>query len=374
MHNRLLLNYLRYLSLLIAIAALGIFGGCTSIGYYAQAAKGQLLVMHHSKPIDRWLSDTQIDENLKMKLQQAKGIREFAIRELGLPDNASYRSYADIKRQYVVWNVVATPELSLVPERWCFLVAGCVDYRGYYDKQSAQDFADNLRKKGMDVRITGVPAYSTLGWFNDPVLSTFIHYPEHELARLIFHELAHQIAYAEGDSTFNESFATAVEEVGVSLWLTARGDPAINESYRQYELRKKEFLALLNTYRLRLESTYQQNISDDEKRQRKSEIIRSMDSDYAALKKTWDGYAGYDRWFNEPVSNAHFSLITTYHELVPEFRALMAGEKTLPNFYRRVKALAKMDSLTRRKMLGRDTSVVHRAPTKIEADRPAALQ
>ena len=365
---------MRYFYGIIALVFLVVSGGCTSIGYYAQAAKGHLSVMYQSKPIDRWLSDARLDQQLKIKLQQVQRIREFAVRELGLPDNDSYRSYADIKRQYVVWNVVATPELSLVPERWCFPVAGCVDYRGYYDMQSAQHFAGELRKKGMDVRVTGVPAYSTLGWFNDPVLSSFIHYPEHELARLIFHELAHQIAYAEGDSTFNESFATAVEEVGVSLWLSARGDPAINESYRLYELRRNEFLALLNTYRLRLESTYLQNMSDDEKRQRKSELIHSMVSEYADLKKAWGGYAGYDRWFNEPVSNAHFALIATYHELVPEFIALLEEEKTLPYFYLRVKQLAKMDAVSRRHVLRRHTSLVHHSDIKIQTDSPAALQ
>lgn len=365
---------LRYLLRALLVCSLALLSGCASLGYYAQAAQGQFSVLYKAKPINEWLSDSLVNESLKTKLRRVQEIREFAVRELGLPDNASYKKYADLKRPFVVWNVVATPEFSLVPEQWCFPVAGCVDYRGYYDKEAALSFAQDLRKKGLDVRVTGVPAYSTLGWFNDPVLSTFIHYPEPEVARLIFHELAHQVAYATGDSPFNESFATAVEEVGLSRWLDARGDDTMRDSYRIYRGRRDEFLALLNKYRLKLEANYQQPISDDEKRQRKSELMQSIQIGYSVLKQTWGGYSGYDRWFNEPVSNAHFALIATYNDLVPEFKALLAEQKTLPAFYAVVKALADRDSYTRHQMLERYKRVVHQPAVKNESNYAAASQ
>jgi len=365
---------LRYLVRALLVSSLALLCGCTSLGYYAQAAQGQFSLLYKAKPINEWLSDSLVNESIKTKLRRVQEIREFALRELGLPDNASYKNYADLKRPFVVWNVVATREFSLVPEQWCFPVAGCVDYRGYYDNEAALSFAVDLRKKGLDVRVTGVPAYSTLGWFNDPVLSTFIHYPEPEVARLIFHELAHQVAYAAGDSPFNESFATAVEEVGLSRWLDAHGDDIMRDSYRIYRGRRDEFLSLLNKYRLQLEATYQQPISDDEKRLRKSGLMQSMQTDYSVLKQTWGGYSGYDRWFNEPVSNAHFALIATYNDLVPEFKALMAEQKNLDAFYKAVKVLAESDAYTRRQMLERYKTVVHQSAVKSESNHTAASQ
>ena len=349
---------MKYFILFLVVCIVSLVSGCASIGYYAQAAQGQLSLLYRAKPIQSWLSDAEIDEKLKEKLRRVQEIREFAVREMGLPNNASYTSYADLNRQFVVWNVVATPELSLIPLQWCFPVAGCVNYRGYYDKQAAHNFAEELNKQGLDVRVSGVPAYSTLGYFNDPVLSTFIHYSEPELARLIFHELAHQIAYASGDSTFNESFATTIEEIGVSRWLAAQGDDSLNANHHLFQSRRKDFLNLLNTYRLKLKDTYRLPISDELKRKQKIELVRSIESDYNFLKQTWDGYTGYDRWFNAPVSNAHFVLIATYHELVPEFNALLAEKGNLKDFYREVIDLAGMNAKTRHQVLQRYTPVV----------------
>ncbi len=365
---------MRNLFFVLALGALSLVGGCTSLSYYAQAAKGQLSVLYQAKPIDDWLSDPSVDGHLKVKLRRVQEIRAFAVRELGLPDNKSYTAYADIERQFVVWNVVAAPELSLVPKRWCFFVAGCVEYRGYYDKQAAHNFAEQLQKQGMDVRVTGVPAYSTLGWFNDPVLSTFINYSEPEIARLIFHELAHQVAYAAGDTTFNESFATAVEEIGLSRWLAARADDTLRDNYRTYQGRRSEFLSLLTTYRFKLDTVYQQQVGDDDKRQKKLELMQFIQSDYSLLKQTWGGYSGYDRWFNEPVSNAHFVLIATYNDWVPEFRQLLAEQGNLTEFYRAVKNLASMDAVARRQVLERYTSLVHQSASKTAPNATAASQ
>ncbi len=340
---------LRFLSCLIVALSLG---GCASLGYYMQAMQGQLWLMSSAKPIDHWLADPGVGDDLKTRLRRAKDIRVFAARELGLPDNRSYTSYADLKRPYVMWNVVATPELSTKPLQWCFPVAGCVDYRGYYSKEAAQQFADGLRRQGYDARVSGVPAYSTLGWFNDPVLSTFIEYPEAEVARMVFHELAHQVAYAPGDSQFNESFATAVEEVGVERWLAARGDDAMRERYRAWRQRKQDFLALLDAHRQQLEDNFARIATDADKRARKAEIFASLKRDYEAMKaERWGGYAGYDRWFAEPVSNAHFALVATYHDLVPAFHGLYAELNDFSQFYRRVKAIAKLDKSRRRAQL-----------------------
>ena len=335
-------------------ASAALIAGCAPLGYYAQAVQGQFSLMSEARPIDNWLADPTVDIKLKSRLARVQEIRRFAADELGLPDNGSYKSYTDLKRSHVLWNVVATPELSMKPVQWCFPIAGCVNYRGYYNKDEAQAFAKILRRNGHDVQVAGVPAYSTLGWFNDPVLSTFIQYPDAELARLVFHELAHQVVYAKDDSKFNESFAVAVEEAGVELWMAAYGDDKMRLSYAAYEGRKKDFLALLLKYRNQLEANYASQISDAEKRKRKAELFQSLKDEYLVLKEVkWGGYARYDRWFAEPLSNAHLSSVATYHDLVPGFRALLAQHKNLNGFYRAVRQLSSLDKNARHQQLAR---------------------
>ncbi|HCN87576.1 MAG TPA: aminopeptidase [Oxalobacteraceae bacterium] len=324
---------------------------CASLGYYAQAAHGQISLLAEARPIDDWLADPVVNVKLKIKLAKAQEMRRFAARELGLPDNGSYKTYADLKRRYVLWNVVATPELSLKPLQWCFPIAGCVNYRGYYDREAAQEYGAELRHEGYDVQVAGVAAYSTLGWFNDPFLSTFMHYPDGELARLVFHELAHQVLYVQDDSQFNESFATAVEEAGVERWMLLQADPKMRVAYAVYEGRKHDFLALLLKYRKRLEANYARDASDAEKRQQKAVIFQALKDEYQTLKVSWGGYRGYDRWFAAPLSNAHLASIATYHDLVPGFRALLAREKTFPAFYAAVKKLAQLDKAERHRRL-----------------------
>ncbi len=333
---------------------IALIAGCTQLGYYVQAVQGQYSLLFDARPIDNWLADPSVDATLKGRLAKVQEIRRFAAEELGLPDNDSYKNYADLKRPYVLWNVVATPELSMKPTQWCFPIAGCVNYRGYYDKGEALAFAAALRSNGYDVRVAGVPAYSTLGWFSDPVLSTFIQYPDAELARLVFHELAHQVAYAKDDSKFNESFAVAVEEAGVERWMAKYGDDKMRLSYAAYERRKKDFLALLIKYRNQLEVNYASQISDTEKRQRKIEIFQALKDEYLVLKEVaWGGYSGYDRWFAAPLSNAHLSSVATYHDLVPGFRALLAQQKSFSRFYRKVQGLSALDKKARHQHLVR---------------------
>ena len=334
-----------------AMAAL-LLSGCAQLSYYAQAMRGQMSLLSSARPIDDWLADPGVNDDLKARLKKTQQIRAFAAKELGLPDNGSYKSYADLKRPYVMWNVVATQELSMKPVQWCFPIAGCVDYRGYYSKEAAQELASQMRAQGYDVRVNGVPAYSTLGWFNDPVLSTFIEYPEAEVARMVFHELAHQVAYAPGDSQFNESFATSVEEVGVERWLNAQHDPSLRERYAAWRRHKEDFLDLLARYRRQLDDNYGSSASDAVKRERKAQIFMRLKEEYESMKAArWGGYAGYDRWFGERMTNAHFALISTYHDLVPAFRAMLNKEKHLPAYYQSVRKLAKMNKVDRRKAL-----------------------
>jgi len=314
--------------------------GCAQIDYYMQAAQGQMALISAARPIDEWLERPEVEQDLKGRLAKVKEIRSFAAAELGLPDNASYTTYADLDRPYVMWNVIATPELSLEPKKWCFPIAGCVSYRGYYSREDAQSYAARLRSEGYDVAVTGVPAYSTLGWFNDPVLSTFIRYPDAQLARLVFHELAHQKVYVPGDSQFNESFAVTVEEYGVERWLAKHGDDALRESYAAYRDRKQDFLDLLKTHRQSLERVYASAASEEDKRRQKAAIFQALRDDYAVLKQKWGGYAGYDRWFAAPLSNARLSAIATYHDFVPGFRAILANEGSIEKFYAAASRLA----------------------------------
>ena len=336
---------------MLAAAAALMLSSCSSLNYYSQAAQGQLELLTDSRPIDDWLADPSTTTTLRHRLEAARQIRRFAIQDLNLPDNGSYSNFTKLERPYVLWNVVATPELSLKPMQWCFPVAGCVNYRGYYSKQAAQAYARELRAKGHDVEVGGVTAYSTLGWFSDPLISTFIHYPDAELARLIFHELAHQVAYVPGDSKFNESFASAVEQVGVEGWLDRFGNPMMREAFERYTLRKKDFLALLVRYRGELEKTYASKMSKDEKRASKGRLFVALKDEYQVLKANWGGYAGYDRFFAEPLSNAHLASIATYNDFVPAFRALLRKERSWAAFYQSVNRLAKLDKAERHRAL-----------------------
>jgi predicted aminopeptidase len=346
---------------LLATAAAAMLGSCSSLNYYAQAAQGQLTLLSDARPIEEWLADNNTAPKLKLRLETARQIRTFAVQELGLPDNKSYRNYASLARPFVLWNVVAAPELSLRPVQWCFPVAGCVSYRGYYSKEDAQAYAAELRKEGNDVQVGGVPAYSTLGWFSDPLISTFIYYPDAELARLLFHELSHQVVYVQGDSQFNESFASAVEEAGVERWLSGFGNDVMRENYVKFSARKQQFLKLLMDCRRALEETYASKESVAAKRAAKARHFSKLKEDYLALKTSWGGFTGYDRFFAEPLSNAHLASIATYNDFIPAFRALLAREKTFPRFYAAARALAQLDHDERHrrlKLLGGATPVV----------------
>jgi len=340
------------LVLLLAVAVLAV-AGCSGMGYYMQSIGGQLEVLRARKPIDEVLGDPDSPQALKARLALVLSIREFASRELALPDNGSYRGYADLARPYVVWNVIAAERLSIVPRRWCFPFAGCVGYKGFFAEAEAEAEAAALRAEGNDVFIAGVPAYSTLGWFDDPVLNTFVGYPQAELARLIFHELAHQVVYVRDDSVFNESFAVAVELEGVRRWLARHGTDKDRMAFEASRKRRAEFTALTLKYRKLLAALYASQATEAEKLAGKRETFAALAREYGALKVSWGGFSGYDRWLGPQANNATIASVAIYNQLVPGFQRMLAREGgDLGRFYDAVKALAELPRAERRTQLG----------------------
>jgi len=328
-------------SLLLATALLPLITGCANVGYYWQSVSGQLGIWRRERPIEEVINDAATPEALRQKLSAVVRIRDFASRELGLPDNRSYREYADLGRPYVVWNVFAAPEFSLQPVRWCFLFAGCVSYRGYFSREEADRFSAELAEQGYDVHVGGVPAYSTLGWFSDPVLNTFIHFPEADVARLVFHELAHQVVYVKDDSTFNESFAVTVEQEGLRRWFAFTGDAKGREAYARGRRMRMEFSRLVQEHRARLDALYRSQLAPEAMRSRKRALFAELEADYRALKAGWGGYGGYDAWFARPPNNALLASVSIYAQRVPAFDALLQREGgDLARFYGAVRELA----------------------------------
>lgn len=343
--------------LLLVLASI-LCAACSTLegpGYLWQSVEGHLSLIWHARSIDEVLEQTQ-DETLRTRLRHVQEVRRLASAELGLPDNGSYTRYVAIDRPFVVWNVFATPPLSLELRRWCFPVAGCVSYRGYYDRADAERFAQRLAAAGDDVHVAGVPAYSTLGWFDDPVPSSVLRLPDVEIARLIFHELAHQVAYVPGDTTFNESYATTVEEAGVERWLALRqardGNPDAAARWAGQRRRRADFLALVRRTREHLADVYSSGQSEDEQRSAKARVFEQMREDYRELRAGWGGQAGYDQWFEQPLGNAHLASVGTYTDLVPQFRRLLASlGGDLAAFHAEVRRLAALSAVERHEAL-----------------------
>ena len=333
-----------FILLLLSLAV----AACASPAYYFQAVSGEVRILAKRRPIQEVLNDPATPPQTRKQLEQVLHLREFASRELLLPDNRSYRSYVDLQRPYAAWNVFAAPELSLEPETWCFIVAGCVPYRGYFSRAAAERYAATLKQKGYDVYLGGVLAFSTLGWFNDPLLNTFIDRPEADVAGLLFHELAHQKIYVSGDTSFNESFATAMELEGVKRWFEQNGTPQQAVAYRQKVQRRDEFADLVIKHRARLAEIYASNLSDADKRAAKSREFAELRQDYAALKASWGGDATYDGWFAGDLNNAKLIAVGLYTQYVPAFQRLLAQQYgDLAAFYRAVDRLAHLPQTER---------------------------
>jgi predicted aminopeptidase len=342
----------------VAAASALCLSGCANIGYYWQSASGHLKMMAAARPVVELIGDQDTPERLKERLALSQRIRNFAVSELKLPDNPSYRRYADLHRTAVIWNVVAAPRYSITLKQSCFPITGCVGYRGYFDQQMAREEADRLKADGLEASVYPVPAYSTLGWMNwaggDPLLNTFINYPEGELARLIFHELAHQVLYAKDDTMFNESFATSVERLGGARWLATQANKAATDEYAQYNERRNQFRALVQGTRKRLEKIYEDS-SGDERETLKEATMRDFREQYAKLRAGWPGpatrYRSYDQWVAE-ANNASFGAQAAYDELVPGFEALFAREGgDWQRFYDAAKRLAALPKEQRHQTL-----------------------
>lgn len=326
--------------------------GCSAGAYYWQAFNGQMEVRRLSRPVDEVIAEPGTSAEVRRRLEYARLARDFASAELHLPDNRSYRLYADLKRNYVVWNVFAAPALSLSLETHCFPVAGCVSYRGYFSEADANAYAAELRARGLDVYSGGVPAYSTLGWFDDPLLNTFMRYPELEIARLIFHELGHQVVYVKDDSIFNESFATAVEEEGLKRWMAGHATPEQGAQYAAFGARREQVMALLRATRDKLARVYAQPGTREQGLAAKAAVFDEMRAEYDKLKTGWGGYSGYDGMLLKDLNNAKLGSIAAYSQQVPAFSALLRRENgDLVRFYAKAKELAALPKEERNRRL-----------------------
>jgi predicted aminopeptidase len=325
-----------------------LLSACANLSYYAQSMDGQFELMERRQPIDKVMADPATPASLRDHLQLTQDARNFASRVLLLPDNGSYRSYADLGRPFAVWLVVATPPLSVTPRRWCFVFAGCVSYRGYFSEADAQAFAQKLAEANDDVYISGGIAYSTLGWFDDPVLNTMLNRSDSAIAGLLFHELAHQKLYVKDDTAFNEAFAVTIEREGMRRWMELRNDATGFENYLADRQRQDAFYALLAAYRERLAAVYASTLSEQQKLDCKRQLFAELRGAYQSFKAAHDNYAGFDKWMARDLNNAHLALVATYQDLVPGFQHLLAtlgGDLTA--FYREAERIGKLPEAER---------------------------
>jgi len=341
----------RFSGLSILGLALVFLSACSDAPYYYQAAKGQLEILRKREPIEKLLTSDQLPEVQRRQLERALQIRDFASQQLMLPHNNSYRTYVELDRDYALWNVVAAPEFSLNAKTWCFPIAGCVSYRGYFSETEAQDYALKLQEQGYETLVRGVPAYSTLQWFDDPVLSCFSTWDSLAFARLIFHELAHQQLYLANDSSFSEAFATSVELAGVRRWLESQGSPQQQQLFATQLEREADFSVWTAKIHRQLARLYATDLDLSVKRQRKADILTQAKTSYLELKARWNGYRGYDAWVAS-LNNAHLVSRQTYRGLIPAFTALL--EKSggdLQAFYRASQTLADLPPKERQQKL-----------------------
>jgi predicted aminopeptidase len=340
----------------VAAAASLLLSGCGS-GYLLQAARGQVQLLSQREPISKLIDSPRTGEALRRQLAEAQAAREFASAQLGLPDNRSYRSFADIGRPFVVWSVVATPEFATQPKEWCFPVVGCVAYRGYFSEKSARAFAATLAAQGYDVTVGGVPAYSTLGRFSDPLLSSMLRYGDTETAATLFHELAHQVIYVKDDTAFNEAFATAVENAGLESWLALRGRPADLLARQRRQTRQQDIVQRLATARADLGAIYRrrqppESLADATVRELKQQRLARLTADLRQIERDMGGRAGFSPWLESGLNNAHLASVATYWDCVPGFERLLADAGgSLTAFYSSVRAEAERPAAERRARL-----------------------
>lgn len=342
---RIGLRVLLYLALAVLPASCG-------TGYYLQAINGQAELMRSRQPLEKVLLQADTPEELRQKLLVVDAALVFARVYLGLPRSRSYGHYADLGRPYVVWNVFAAPDLSLEPREWCYPVAGCTTYRGWFREERARAFAAALESQGDDVHVGGVPAYSTLGWFADPVLNTMLRYTDTAVAGLLFHELAHQLLYVPGDTLFNEGFASLVEQEGTRRWLASRGDEAARCAFDTGLVRRAAARQLVAGLRAELAVIYAAPGPKDQRRAARDAAFERSREHYRALRADWTGPPVFDSWFDEGLNNARLVALSSYETHVPAFARLLADAGgDFPRFYARVRELAELDPAERMRFL-----------------------
>jgi len=359
-HRRKWLLAVSLAAMLLAVS------GCQTIGFYAQAAKGQYQILAHKKSIDKLIADPETPATLRDKSKLVEQLRDFAKDQLQLPVDGDYLKYVDVHRPYVVWNVRATPQFSLQPRTWWYPLVGSLEYRGYFSEHGATNYAARIAKKGDDVYVDGVEAYSTLGWFKDPVLNTFIGLSEPELAEVIFHELGHRRVFARGDTDFNEAYATTVGQEGARRWLRASGKTNLLEKYTVAIHRNDQFVHLIMSTREQLEKVYGDTLDKDGKvkaakipplppaqlQEQKQRVFANLRSHYEQLKASWGGYKGYDDWFSRELNNAQLNTIANYYDFLPAFQRLLdLNGGNMEKFYSAVERLSKMDKDQRHQAL-----------------------
>jgi len=347
--------------ILLMALFISLLSACTAVSYYSQIVSGHMRIVMGKRPLAEIVSDSNVDDNIKHRLEVAQSARRFAIDELKLPDNDSYTSFYDTGKRFVTWNVVAAEEFSLNARKWCFPIAGCVSYRGYYAEEDAHEYARLLENEGLDTVVNGATAYSTLGWFKDPLLNTMIARSDAAIAALLFHELAHQKLYVGDDSKFNESFASFVEKQGLEVWqkhnASINPDSADAKILAAHDARKKrqeEFISLLQVTRDDLEVIYNSGDSVDVMREKKRARFEQMRVEYQSLKQSWDGYSGYDGWFSRELNNARLVSVGTYNDYIPAFSVLFKQSgNSFANFYAASQKLADLPADSRTKEMQR---------------------
>lgn len=325
---------------LFALSAL-MLSGCSTLAYYGQAVNGELQVLANRRPIAAVVADPTVAASTREQLEQVARARVFAVQVLALPDNGSYQDYVDLGRPYPVWNVVAAPALSVKPVEQCFPVAGCVSYRGYFSHAAARAHAESMRRKGLDVSLRPVIAYSTLGWFDDPVFNSMLNRGEASLVGTLFHELAHQLIYVKNDAAFNESFAMTVEQAGLRRWFRQRDKPKAWIRWQHEQAHNRAFNRLLLRTRQHLAAVYAGSASKKEKYAQKIQTFRQLKREYHDLRLGWGEDHRYDHYMSHALNNADLALAATYHRWIPAFQALLGEARgRLPAFYHAVRSLA----------------------------------
>lgn len=321
-----------------------LLSGCETVHFYTQAAAGQIRILSSRRPVEEVIREPGTSQEVRRKLELVSSIRVFAEDQLALPVQDSYATYVETGQSYVVWNVFAAPEFSLEMKKFCFPVAGCVNYKGFFKQADARNAAEGLRRDGYDVYVGGVAAYSTLGWFDDPIMDTFLRRSDTRLAALLFHELAHKAVYAQGDTSFNEGFATALERYALKQWLSQRNNGQAYAEYEAAEIRRQQVIHLIRQTRDRLAELYGNDSDADTMRKQKHEVLEALREDYRKLRQSWDGHTEFQAWMTGPINNAALGAVGAYQDRVPAFEAILRRVNfDIPAFVEQCRELAAMD-------------------------------